>query len=176
MAKSSLPMRADTSGAGSRRLTMVLRSSLSSACGRRGCVGAGGPTPETGPAAMRLHRHGHARPALSSLGASQAPPGAPCLAGRHPYGCDRVVLHGRVVLEDGPQGLFAGKGQQRGLGGDLTDPLVPLLWPESCETGRAEAPPGPGGTPLGPRLTAARATGPLPEPPSQGGDRSKSAS
>ena len=47
-------------------MTMVLRSSLSSACGRWGCVGAGGPTPETGPEATSVR--GHARPALSSPG------------------------------------------------------------------------------------------------------------
>ena len=87
MAKSSLPMRVDTSGAGSRRLTMVLRSSFSSACGQRRCVGAGGPIPETGPTDTQ-DQPSHPREL------PKTPPGTPCLAGRHPYGCDCVVLHG----------------------------------------------------------------------------------
>lgn len=35
-------------------------------------------------------------------------------------------------MEDGPQWLLAGKGEQGGLSGYFTDPLVPFLWPESC--------------------------------------------
>lgn len=51
----------------------------------------------------------------------------------NPYGGDRVIFHGRVILEDGPQRLFAGEGEQGGLGGYFTDPLVPFFWPESCK-------------------------------------------
>lgn len=51
--------------------------------------------------------------------------------GKNPYGGDCVVFHGRVILENRPQWLFAGKGEQGGLGGYFTDPLVPFFWPES---------------------------------------------
>jgi len=55
-----------------------------------------------------------------------------CVCVAASYRGDGVVLQRRVVLQLRAQRLPAGEREQRRLGGDLTDALVPLLWPQAC--------------------------------------------